>query len=158
MGKLHCTTQAMSKEEFRSFLEAVNTDTALQEKLKDAAEPDAVAAIAQSAGFESVSSELVADFLEYAAAQSASAQETEQELSTVSGGLSGGAIAGIISGSVAGAAVVAGAVWACQSKSSNLTVTAVSSESFENEAWNKLLDMKAPRRGGWDAHDEWYPK
>jgi predicted ribosomally synthesized peptide with nif11-like leader len=65
----------MSKEQFLSFLEAVNTDSALQEKLKDAAEPDAVAAIAKSAGFESVSPELVTDFLEYVAAQSASEQE-----------------------------------------------------------------------------------
>jgi predicted ribosomally synthesized peptide with nif11-like leader len=101
----------MSKEEFRSFLEAVNTETALQEKLKDAAEPDAVAAIAQSAGFESVSSELVADFLEYIAAQSASEQKSEQELSAVSGGLSPIAIAGIATGSavtvLAGAAVIA---------------------------------------------------
>ncbi len=100
----------MSKDQLRSFLEAVNTDTALQEKLKEAAEPDAVAAIAQSAGFESVSPELVTDFLEYVAAQSASEQKGEQELSAVSGGLSPLAIAGIVGGSVvAGAGVIAGA-------------------------------------------------
>ena len=96
----------MSKEQFLSFLEAVNTDTALQEMLKDAAEPDAVAAIAQSAGFESVSPELVADFLEYVAAQSVSDQKSEQELSAISGGLSPFAIAGIASGAVAGAAIL----------------------------------------------------
>ena len=107
------STQAMSKEQFLSFLEAVNTDSALQEKLKDAAEPDAVAAIAQSAGFESVSPELVTDFLEYVAAQSASEQNNEQELSAVSGGLSPLAIGGIASSAVvAGAGVIAGAVWA----------------------------------------------
>ena len=102
----------MSKDQLRSFLEAVNTDTALQEKLKDAAEPDAVAAIAQSAGFESVSPELVTDFLEYVAAQSTIQQEGDQELSAVSGGLSPLAIAGIATGTVVGAAgiLVAGYV------------------------------------------------
>ena len=118
------STQAMSKEQFLSFLEAVNTDSALQEKLKDAAEPDAVAAIAQSAGFQSVSPELVTDFLEYVAAQSASEQEGEQELSTVSGGLSAGAITGIASGAVAGVGVIAGAVLLFSpSKSTDSTVT-----------------------------------
>jgi predicted ribosomally synthesized peptide with nif11-like leader len=102
----------MSKDQLRSFLEAVNTDTALQEKLKDADEHDAVAAIAKSAGFESVSPDLITDFLEYVAAQSASEQEGEQELSAVSGGLSPLAIAGIATGAVAGAGVIAGAVWA----------------------------------------------
>ena len=102
----------MSKDQLRSFLEAVNTDTALQEKLKDAAEPDAVAAIAQSAGFESVSPELVTDFLEYVAAQSAIETEEAQELSAVSGGLSPLAIAGIATGAVvAGAGVIAGAAY-----------------------------------------------
>ncbi len=102
----------MSKDQLRSFLEAVNTDTALQEKLKEAAEPDAVAAIAQSAGFESVSPELVTDFLEYVAAQSAIETEEAQELSAVSGGLSAGAIAGIATGAVvAGAGVIAGAAY-----------------------------------------------
>jgi hypothetical protein len=97
----------------------------------------------------------VADFLEYVSAQSASEPEGDKELSAVSGGLSAGAIAGIASGAVAGAAVVAGAVWAYQSKSSDSTVTAVSPVSFETEAWNKFLDMNAPRRGG---NEEWYPK
>lgn len=36
----------MSKEQFLGFIKEVNTDAALQEKLKDAFEPDAVAAIA----------------------------------------------------------------------------------------------------------------
>ena len=73
----------MSKEQLRSFLESVNTDAALQEKLKDASEPDAVAAIAQSAGYGSVSAELVTDFLEYVAAQSATEPEGDKELSAV---------------------------------------------------------------------------
>ncbi len=106
----------MSKDQLRSFLEAVNTDTALQEKLKEAAEPDAVAAIAQSAGFESVSPELVTDFLEYVAAQSAIETEEAQELSAVSGGLSPLAIAGIATGAVvAGAGVIAGAAYLSRS-------------------------------------------
>ena len=101
----------MSKDQFISFLEAVNTDTALQEKLKDAAEPDAVAAIAQSAGYGSVSAELVADFLEYVATQSASDPEGEEELSTVSGGLSPLAIGAIASGALAGVGVIAGGAY-----------------------------------------------
>jgi len=122
----------MSKEQFLSFIESVNTDTALQEKLKDAAEPDAVSAIAQSAGFESVSPELVTDFLEYVVAQSASEQEGEQELSTVSGGLSAGAIAGIATGAaVTGSIVIAGAVWACQ-YGSNSNVPSERAQSFSN--------------------------
>ena len=122
----------MSKEQLSSFLEAVNADTALQEKLKDAAEPDAVAAIAHSAGFESVSSELVTDFLEYVDAQSASEQEDNQELSAVSGGLSPLAIGGIASGALAGVGVIAGAVWAYQSKSSDSNFTPVRAESFDS--------------------------
>ena len=101
----------VSENQLRSFLEAVISDSALEEKLKDAAQPDDVAAIAHSAGFESISPELVADFLEYVSAQSASEPEGEQELSAVSGGLSSGAIVGIASGAVAGVGVIAGATY-----------------------------------------------
>jgi len=123
----------MSKEQFRSFLEAVNTDSALQEKLKEAAEPDAVAAIAQSAGFESVSPELVTDFLEYVAAQSASEQEGDQELSAVSGGkMSTGAITGIAAAvaTTVGAAVAVYAGY--ESKSYDSNFTAVRTQSFDS--------------------------
>ena len=127
----------MSKEEFRSFLEAVNADTALQEKLKDAAEPDAVAAIAQSAGYGSVSAELVTDLLEYVAAQSATEPEGEKELSAVSGGLSAGAIAGIVSGSVAGAAVVGLAgYYAYNSRSEGIDAARVSVGSIGSSGSN----------------------
>ena len=41
----------MSEEQLKAFLEKVKGDTTLQEKLKAAANPDAVAAIAKAAGF-----------------------------------------------------------------------------------------------------------
>ena len=41
----------MSEEQLKSFLEKVKTDTSLQEKLKAAADANAVAAIAKEAGF-----------------------------------------------------------------------------------------------------------
>jgi predicted ribosomally synthesized peptide with nif11-like leader len=41
----------MSEEQLKAFLEAVKADTGLQEKLKAAADGDAVVAIAKAAGF-----------------------------------------------------------------------------------------------------------
>jgi predicted ribosomally synthesized peptide with nif11-like leader len=41
----------MSEEQLKAFLEKVKADTSLQEKLKAAANADAVAAIAKEAGF-----------------------------------------------------------------------------------------------------------
>ena len=41
----------MSEEQLKAFLEKVKADTSLQEKLKAAANPDAVLAIAKEAGF-----------------------------------------------------------------------------------------------------------
>ncbi len=41
----------MSEEQLKAFLEKVQGDTSLQEKLKAAADADAVAAIAKEAGF-----------------------------------------------------------------------------------------------------------
>ena len=41
----------MSEEQLKVFLEKVKADTSLQEKLKAAANPDAVVAIAKEAGF-----------------------------------------------------------------------------------------------------------
>ena len=46
----------MSKEELKAFLEKVKGDTSLQEKLKAAADANAVAAIAKAEGF-SISAE-----------------------------------------------------------------------------------------------------
>ena len=41
----------MSEEQLKAFIEQVETDTSLQEKLKAAADANAVAAIAKEAGF-----------------------------------------------------------------------------------------------------------
>ena len=41
----------MSEEQLKAFLEKVQSDTSLQEKLKGAADPEAVAAIAKEVGF-----------------------------------------------------------------------------------------------------------
>ena len=41
----------MSEEQLKAFLEKVKADTSLQEKLKAAADADAVAALAKEAGF-----------------------------------------------------------------------------------------------------------
>ena len=41
----------MSEEQLKSFLEKVKADTSLQEKLKGAADSDAVLEIAKEAGF-----------------------------------------------------------------------------------------------------------
>ena len=46
----------MSEEQLKAFLEKVQSDTSLQEKLKAAADANAVAAIAKEAGF-SISAE-----------------------------------------------------------------------------------------------------
>ena len=45
------THPLMSEEQLKAFLELVKADTSLQEKLKAAANPDAVVAIAKEAGF-----------------------------------------------------------------------------------------------------------
>ena len=42
----------MSEEQLKAFLEAVKTDSGLQEKLKSAPDLDAAVAIAQGAGFD----------------------------------------------------------------------------------------------------------
>ena len=47
----------MSEEQLKAFVEAVKADEGLQEKLKDA-DPDAVVAIAKSAGFAISAEEL----------------------------------------------------------------------------------------------------
>ena len=48
----------MTEEQLKAFIEKVKGDTSLQEKLKAAADADAVAAIAQEAGFN-VSAETI---------------------------------------------------------------------------------------------------
>ena len=66
----------MSEEQLKAFLEKVKDDTSLQEKLKAAADADAVAAIAKEAGFS-----ISADDL--AKAQS---ELSDEELEGVAGG------------------------------------------------------------------------
>jgi predicted ribosomally synthesized peptide with nif11-like leader len=66
----------MSEEQLKAFLEKVKADTSLQEKLKAAADANAVAAIAKEAGFM-----ISADDL--AKAQS---ELSEEELEGVAGG------------------------------------------------------------------------
>ena len=76
LGHSHCTTQAMSEEQLKAFLEAVKADAGLQEKLNAAANSDAVVAIAKAAGFVISAEEF----------QRAQAEISEQELEGVAGG------------------------------------------------------------------------
>ena len=66
----------MSEEQLKAFLEKVKTDTSLQEKLKAAADANAVAAIAKEAGF-SISVDDI---------NKAQSELSEEELEGVAGG------------------------------------------------------------------------
>ena len=66
----------MPKEQLKAFLEKVKADTSLQEKLKAAADSDAVVAIAKEAG-----SSLAAEDL-----KNAQSELSEEELEGISGG------------------------------------------------------------------------
>ena len=67
----------MSEEQLKAFLEKVQVDTSLQEKLKAAANADAVTAIAKEAGF-SISAD---DW------KNAQSELSDEELEGVAGGL-----------------------------------------------------------------------
>ena len=69
--------KAMSEEQLKGFLEAVAADATLQEKLKAAADAEAVVAIAKTAGFAIFVEEL----------KRAQAELSEQELEGVAGGI-----------------------------------------------------------------------
>ena len=69
----------MSEEQLKAFLEKVQTDTSLQEKLKAAANADAVVSIAKEAGFS-----ISADDL-----KKAQSEISEEELEGVAGGAPG---------------------------------------------------------------------
>ena len=69
----------MSEEQLKAFLEKVKGDTSLQEKLKAAADANAVAAIAKEAGFS-----ISADDL-----KNAQSDLSERELEGVAGGKGG---------------------------------------------------------------------
>ena len=66
----------MSEEQLKAFLEAVKADAGLQEKLKAAADIDAVVAIAKAAGYIISAEEL----------KRAQAEVSEDEVDGVSGG------------------------------------------------------------------------
>ena len=66
----------MSEEQLKAFLEKVKADTILQEKLKAAADNDAVTAIAKEAGFS-----ISADDL-----KKAQSELSDEELEGVAGG------------------------------------------------------------------------
>ena len=66
----------MSEEQLKAFLEKVKADTSLQEKLKAAADADAVAAIAKEAGFSISADDLT----------KAQSELSEEELEGVAGG------------------------------------------------------------------------
>ena len=67
----------MSEEQLKAFLEKVKSDTELQEKLKAAADSDAVLAIAKEAGFS-----ISADDL-----KKTQSELSEEELEGVAGGM-----------------------------------------------------------------------
>ena len=67
----------MSEEQLKAFLEKVQGDASLQEKLKAAADANAVAAIAKEAGFSISADDLTKDQVEL----------SEDELEGVAGGL-----------------------------------------------------------------------
>ena len=69
----------MSEEQLKAFLEKVKADTSLQEKLKAAADANAVSAIAKEAGF-SISADDLTN------AQSELSELSDQELEGVAGG------------------------------------------------------------------------
>ncbi len=66
----------MSREQLKAFLEKVKADTSLQEKLKAAADADAVLAIATEAGFSISADDLT----------KAPSEISEEELEGVAGG------------------------------------------------------------------------
>ena len=74
------STYPMSKEQLKAFLEKVKGDTSLQEKLKAAADANAVSAIAKEAGFSISADDLTTK------AQSELSELSDQELEGVAGG------------------------------------------------------------------------
>jgi predicted ribosomally synthesized peptide with nif11-like leader len=67
----------MSEEQLKAFLEAIKADAELQEKIKAAADADAVVAIAKAAGFVISAEEL----------KKAQSELSDEELEGVAGGV-----------------------------------------------------------------------
>ena len=70
----------MSEEQLNAFLEKVESETSLQEKLKAAASPDAAIEIAKEAGFAITSEDIQS-------IKSATVQLSDEELEGAAGGL-----------------------------------------------------------------------
>ena len=68
----------MSEEQLKAFWEAIQADTALQQKLQGGTDPDAIVAIAKEAGF-SISADELKKAME-------SVELSEEQLEGVSGG------------------------------------------------------------------------
>ena len=66
----------MSEEQLKSFWEAVQADTSLQEKLKASTDADSIASIAKEAGFAITADEV----------KEAQAQLSDEQLDRVAGG------------------------------------------------------------------------
>jgi predicted ribosomally synthesized peptide with nif11-like leader len=69
----------MSEEQLKAFLEAIQADAGLHQKLRGVTEPDAVAAIAKEAGFSISVQEILAGKL-------TDESLTDEQLETVAGG------------------------------------------------------------------------
>jgi predicted ribosomally synthesized peptide with nif11-like leader len=78
----------MSEEQLKAFLDAVKADAGLQEKLKAAADADAVVAIAKEVGFMISADELLER------AQAVGEELSDEELERVTGGTWGLVIVG----------------------------------------------------------------
>ena len=83
----------MSEEQLKSFLEKVKADTSLQEKLKAAADADAVLAIAKEAGFAITAEDIQS--------MKSSTDISDEELEAVAGGGVPGCGGGAVSLTVA---------------------------------------------------------
>ena len=79
-------TYPMSEEQLKAFLEKVKADTSLQEKLKAAADSDAVLAIARDAGFSISADDLT----------KAQSELSDEELEGVAGGIPAGILLKIV--------------------------------------------------------------
>ena len=73
----------MSEEQLKAFLEKVEIDTELQDKLNGAADSDAVVEIAKEAGFSITAEETVGWFLSM---QSAKVELSDEQLEGLAGG------------------------------------------------------------------------
>ena len=72
----------MSEDQFKAFLEAIQADAGLQQKLQGVTEPDAIAAIAKEAGF-SISAE---EMIKAQSGRNNNNELTDSELENVAGG------------------------------------------------------------------------